>query len=115
MAAKRYNTRGKHVDYKASDIIFPVARRPRPQKSKLYPLEVIERDNVTGKVKVHYIGYGSNGDEWNDDDIVELRSKADYMQPTYLIAPAIKSLQSSRKGNPEVKIVMDLINFSLMV
>jgi len=53
MAAKRYNTRGKHVDYKAnSDIIFPVARQPRPQKSRLYPIEVIEGDNVTGKVKV---------------------------------------------------------------
>jgi len=79
MAAKRYNTRGKHVDYKSSDI-FPVARQPRPQKSKLYPIEVIERDNVTGKVKVHYIGYGSNGDEWNDD-IVELRSKAATCSP----------------------------------
>ena len=35
-----------------------------------------------------------------------------------LIAPAIKikmSLQNSRKGNPEVKIVMNLTNFSLMV
>lgn len=61
-----------------------MVRRPRPQKSKLYPIEVIERDSETGKVKVHYTGYGSHDDEWKDDDIVDLSSRADlHAEPTY--------------------------------
>ena len=109
------------MDYKASnDIVLPVAKkchRPR-QKSELYPIEVIERDDEAKRVKVHYTGYGSSDDEWKDeDDIVDLTQGCD-VEPTHLITPtfnlyqqlALKikgSLQSSRKGTPEVRIVMD--------
>ena len=67
---------GRRVDYKASsDIVLPVAKRSRQQRrteSELYPVEVVERDEETYKVKVHYIGYGSSDDEWKDGDIVDL-------------------------------------------
>ena len=64
-------------------------------------------------MKIHYIGYGSSDDEWKEEG--EL---VDICEPTYLLsdtfslhqelALAIKSrLQSTRRGSPEVKIVMD--------
>ena len=75
-ASKKYNTRGRRVDYKASnEIILPVAQRcSRPcQKSELYPVEVIERDDEAKRVKVHYTGYGSSDNEWKDEhDVVDL-------------------------------------------
>ena len=71
---------------------------------------VVERDV---QEKRHYTGYGSSDDEWRDDDIVQPRQ-----DPTYLVTPAFNlyqelalkikmSLQSTRRSNPEVKIVMD--------
>ena len=40
-------------------------------EDKLYPVEVTER--ALNRVKIHYIGYGSDDDEWRDaDDIVDL-------------------------------------------
>ena len=66
----------------------------------------------------HYAGYGSSDNEWKDeDDVVDLTQEHDH-EPQYLIIPtfnlyqqlALKikmSLQSSRKGNPEVQITMD--------
>jgi hypothetical protein len=54
----------KH-DYKAmSDTVLPRSSRKKSQDT-LYPLEVLERE--AGKVKVHYIGYGSSDDEWRDE------------------------------------------------
>lgn len=116
MEAKKYKTRGRRVDYKAAnDIILPVAKkRSRPKKSELYPVEVVERDAQSKRVKLHYTGYGSSDDEWRDeDDIVQPRQ-----DPTHLItatfnlyqelALKIKMiLQSTRRSNPEVRIVMD--------
>ena len=95
-----------------SDTVLP--RTPRLHKKKqddtLYPVEILEREE--GKVKVHYVGYGSSDDEWKEEELVDI------CEPTYLLssafsmyqelALAIKSkLQSSRRGSPEVKIVMD--------
>lgn len=123
---KKYNTRpGRRVDYKASsDIVLPVAKRSRRSRqieSELYPVEVLERDEEAKRVKVHYTGYGSSDDEWKDeDDIVDFTQEHEEcdLEPQYLITPtfnlyqqlALKikiSLQSSRKGNPEVRISMD--------
>ena len=127
MEAKKYNIRpGRRVDYKASnDIVLPVAercRRPRRSaRAELYPVEVLERDEETKRVKVHYTGYGSSDDEWKDEsDVVDLTQEngENDVEPQHLITPTfylyqqlalrIKiSLQSSRKGNPEVRITMD--------
>ena len=43
------------------------------QKDKLYELEIIQEDEYLGKVKVHYIGYGSEEDEWRDRSDIIIR------------------------------------------
>lgn len=75
-------------------------------------MEVVEKDSEAIRVKVYYTGYGSSDDEWRDEsDIVDLT----HDEPVRLITPtfnlyqqlALKvkmSSQSSRKGNPEVRI-----------
>lgn len=46
--------------------------RPTKTTEKLYELEILEEDTSTGKIKVHYIGYGSEDDEWREkEDIVD--------------------------------------------
>ena len=52
-----------------------VAKRHRT----LYPVEVLEHE--AGKVKIHYIGYGSSDDEWKEEE--EL---VDLSEPTYLLS-----------------------------
>ena len=109
--AASYTTRGRKVNYKLLSNPWPQIPRLRRQKveDKLYPVEVTER--ALNRVKIHYIGYGSDDDEWRDaDDIVDLT------QPRFLttvpgfslygqLASKIKnSLKSSRKSNPEVRI-----------
>ena len=52
----------------------PIAKMPRHQKSKLYPIEIVERDEQARRVKVHYTDYGSSDDKWKDEDeIVDKR------------------------------------------
>lgn len=55
-----------------ANIQLPRARRvtgnPRTA-DELYPIEVVE-DDYNGRVKVHYIGYGEEFDEWKQEDEV---------------------------------------------
>ena len=46
-----------------------VGMRKRPREEKLYELEVIEKDRQNRRVKVHYVGYESEYDEWRDEDV----------------------------------------------
>ena len=108
---KKYHTRGVKRDYKAmSDTVLPRSLRRKKTQDTLYPVDILEQE--AGKVKVHYIGYGSS-DEWKDEDeIVDICEPVCLLSNTFSLhqelALAIKSrLQSSRKGSPEVKIVMD--------
>lgn len=109
---KKYHTRGVKRDYKAmSDTVLPRSLRHKKTQDTLYPVDILEQE--AGKVKVHYIGYGSSDDEWKDEDeIVDICEPVCLLSNTFSLhqelALAIKSrLQSSRKGSPEVKIVMD--------
>lgn len=73
--ASRYNLRKKdQKNYKhLSDIHLPRAKRAK-KEATLYELEIVEEDVYTNKVKVHYIGYDSDDDEWRDRaDIVCLK------------------------------------------
>lgn len=75
MAIASYDLRKKErKDYKQlSDLQLP---RLRAAKDKLYELEIVEEDVLTQRVKVHYIGYGSEDDERRDkDEIVDLKPK----------------------------------------
>ena len=66
--AASYNTRRWKVNYKFLGNPWPQIPRVRRQKveDKLYPVEVTER--TLNRVKIHYIGYGSEDDEWRDAD-----------------------------------------------
>ena len=73
MATASYDLwKKERKDYKQlSDLQLP---RLRAAKDKLYELEIVEEDVLTQRVKVHYIGYGSEDDEWRDkDEIVDLK------------------------------------------
>ena len=56
-----------------------VGTRKRSREEKLYELEVIEKDRQNRRVKVHYVGYESEYDEWRDEkDVNILLSHAIY-------------------------------------
>jgi len=58
-----------------ADIELPKVKRSCTKEDELYAVTIVERQSM--KVKVHYVGYGSQHDEWRDEaDIVPLdRSK----------------------------------------
>ena len=58
-----------------ADVQVPRCRRAlqKSAKDQLYPIEIMERDDEQGQVKVHYIGYGERYDEWKSlEEIVPL-------------------------------------------
>ena len=56
-----------------SQIQLPRAKHIK-KDTTLYELEIVEEDVYNNKVKVHYIGYDSDDDEWRDKaDIVSLK------------------------------------------
>ena len=78
----------------------------------IYPVSVYENEqDEQGRVKVHYIGYGSQYDEWKEparllhvDSPCAISEKFDLHQE---LALRIKSaLLPSRKSNPSVKLIM---------
>lgn len=73
--ASRYNFRKKDKrSYKdLCEISLPRAKRIK-KDAKLYELEIVEEDVHANRVKVHYIGYDSDDNEWRDRaDIVTLK------------------------------------------
>ena len=56
---------------------FQLPRSKRIKKDPtLYELEIVEEDVYTNRVKVHYIGYDSDDDEWRDRaDIVSFKPR----------------------------------------
>ena len=104
---------------------------------RLYHLRILERDEVNGSVKVRYIGYGEDSDEWRkEEDIVNLEeddSSAEGTPPFSCqpelptvtkfclykeLAFRIKSmLYSNRKGDPLCSIVMsfDSVHFEGLI
>lgn len=58
-----------------SQLQLPRATRVRAREApQLYELEIVEEDAYTGRVKVHYTGYGSDCDEWrNKEDVVTIQ------------------------------------------
>ena len=71
-----YNLRTRKVTKYAEDERLTLRgqrKRTRKQKSeKLYELEVVERDRVHHRVKVHYVGYNSDNDEWRDEKDIKI-------------------------------------------
>ena len=47
-------------------------------ENPLYPVRIVERE--AGRVKVHYEGYGTEYDEWKDEDEIELLDSTETTQ-----------------------------------
>ena len=105
----------------------PKKSNPKKKLSDIYPIEVVEEDLSTSRVKVHYIGYSKSHDEWKEkDDIISFGDDIDSNPQDLVIsaerfslhrdlATKIKAaLNSVRKDSPIVKIDMpfDRIEFN---
>ncbi len=56
-----------------SDVRLPRALRQGAKtqtKDDLYDVEVVDEDQSSGRVKVHYVGYGEECDEWKEQSDV---------------------------------------------
>ena len=93
-----YNLRDRpKPDFHAiGDIRLPRATRVRAvryDQNKLYPVEILERDGE--RVKLHYVGYSHQYDEWRDASInpgfclhSQLTSPEDSCKTRWPLAPA---------------------------
>ena len=74
--ASEYNLRKRErQDYrKLTDIQLPKQTKGSKIRKKLYPIKVVESEGE--QVKIHYIGYGDNEDEWREvSELVQLSMK----------------------------------------
>ena len=137
---KRLATRPDH--HQLSDVKLPRSTRRSSKHnkassstdttdSKLYRLRVLEEDEENGHVKVGYIGFSDEYDEWRRlEDIVNIEEDEEeeenvYLAPSRLkfclleeVACWIKSLLfSSRKASPVCSVIMsfDRVHFDLLV
>ena len=118
-AARVRKTRGIRIDYwKLLDIQIPRSQRRKKaaksrtgQNNTLYPVAVLPERCTDNLLLIHYIGYGSECDEWRQpEDLVQLESPCvtseehDFHQD---LALKIKSLLvGHRKSNPVSRIEM---------
>ena len=96
-------------------------RRKNSSKNQLYDIEIIDQDG--SRVKVHYIGYSSEYDEWKP------KTEVKYVAPTFTsvtdepfsplkeLACSIKrKLLPCRSGDPDVRIQVpcDITSFTTL-
>ena len=79
---------------------------------KLYPISVLEHDSK-GKVKIHYVGYGSEYDQWKDaaelfnvESPCVLSERYDFHQDLALRIKSLLTTSATKKSNPCVNISM---------
>ncbi len=54
-----------------ADVKLPPPSK-KAKEDPLYAVEVLEKDEDSGRVKVHYVGYGAEYDEWKrEEEIVQ--------------------------------------------
>ena len=132
----RYSKRKRNrIDYKqlADSFKLPRAKKIPTSRDKLFPVKVLEPEN--DRVKVHYIGYGEEYDEWKDrneienaigedtdfsNGIIEADTLVGYQPFSLYNELRIKikrSLTCSRTGSPLVKINIpfDILLFNQVV
>ena len=105
-------------DYKKlSDVVLPRAKRSDcGSKSKLYAVSVVERQPEHRRVKIHYMGYGVQHDEWRDEEeIIVLEDPSPRPFSLYMeLGDRIKQgLNSGRKVSPIVRVdmIFDKVQF----
>jgi hypothetical protein len=112
------------VNYREADKL----KLPRASTSlvedKFYPVTVVEQDSERSRVKVHYVGYSSDCDEWKYGDEVKDIEPEDGPATSSVYQPyslfnnlrikVKQALTCGRKSSPLVKIVMafDLVQFN---
>ena len=58
---------------------LPRWRRSIKEEQKLYPVEVLEENEENQRVKVHYLGYGDEHEEWvKNEDTVTLEPQGEF-------------------------------------
>ena len=123
----RDRPRANYKEPSESDIPLLKPKKPKPSKSDVFPIEVVDEDSTTSRVKVHYLGYSHSHDEWKPKqdiiDLVDDDPEAD-REPGGLaerfslhqdLSSKIKAaLNSGRKDSPVVKIDMpfDQVEFN---
>ena len=102
-------------------------KRPRKVAEKLYPVNVIEKQD--GRVKIHYVGYEDHFDEWRNEEEVEIldqdaKETESNVEPCEVLEPysfyrdlGIKikrALSCNRTASPVIKMAMpfDVIVFN---
>ena len=84
-----YSLRDRNIqNYKelADGPRLPRRRREKAVTQRLYPEEVLDEDSENHRVKVHYIGYSAEHDEWvKEEDTVDS-----------ILNPPLKVWQSSK-------------------
>ena len=115
---RRLRTKRRRNYKELTHIALPRPIRQKANSSRLYPIDVVERDQ-NGRLKIHYIGFSSVFDEWREPlDIVPLgeegsstkQNESSVYLPFSLyseLGNSIKrALVSGRKESPHVRIEM---------
>lgn len=120
IALRRCKRQRREVNYSES------VKLPRAEavKTKLYPVTVTERDSGSSRVKIHFVGYSEDYDEWREEEDLESLEDDQCLEPATPYQPfsvygnlrvKIKqALVSGRKSSPIVKINIgfDFIQFN---
>ena len=122
ISLRRCKRQRKEVNYKEVESL----KLPRAEsiKPKLYPVSVTERDS--DRVKIHYVGYSEDHDEWRNEEELESLGEGQNEKTTAgspyqpfsihsILRVKIKqALTCGRKSSPIVKISMafDFIQFN---
>ena len=60
----------RRINYcEASDVRLPRAERVQARSDKLFPVEVVEKEDK--RVKVHYVGFSTTYDKWREESELE--------------------------------------------
>ena len=118
------DTRHNRINFHdLSDTKLPVIRRKKSRSEKrtsqtLFPIEIVDKEPEKCRIKVHYIRYGLNFDEWKDESELEVLDKERpserlltyqlsierYCLFKYLSIKIKRALSCSMKATPEAKL-----------
>ena len=62
----------KNISYVEANNVIADVKEKKESRDKLYEVEIVERDQINKRIKLHYVGYGKNFDEWHTESPDEL-------------------------------------------
>lgn len=102
----------KSINYRQyADLKLPRAEKipTRSTAKELFPVRIVDSEDSSKRVKIHYVGYPSSFDEWREEtDLEHLYEPPEQSNPSAdcLLLKIKQSLGCSRKGSPKVKVVV---------